>query len=168
MHSWGVVSILSCSRCIRRLRWAPDGLSLASASDDRTVRLWDLGPLFAGPGVSGHMSGKPSISAASSAGQAPAAAASNGTAEPRLVLRGHSTRLWDVAFADGGVLVTASEDCTARCRGRCARASSPFSTSGLLGVEVVLYERICARWTLQTCLPRAVPYAQKVPSSAPK
>ena len=29
------------------------------------------------------------------------------------MLRGHSTRLRDVAFADG-VLVTASEDCTAR------------------------------------------------------
>ena len=77
--------------CEHRLRWAPDGSSLASGSDDRTVRLWDI-----------SLSDRSALSA----GVSP-------TME-RLVLRGHTSRLWDLQFA-GRTLVTASEDCTARC-----------------------------------------------------
>lgn len=98
-----------------RLRWAPAGLSLASASDDRTVRLWDLQRLFTSSAAAAQPGSKPSISQAAAVGQrGSSTAGETDVAEPRLVLRGHSTRLWDVAFA-GDVLVTASEDCTARC-----------------------------------------------------
>ena len=96
------------------MRWAPDGLSLASASDDRMVRLWDLQPLFSSPAATAQSDSKPSTGPAAAVGQQRSStAAESDAAEPRLVLRGHSTRLWDVAFA-GDVLVTASEDCTAR------------------------------------------------------
>ncbi len=98
----------------RRLRWAPDGLSLASASDDRTVRLCDPQTLFTSPDRSAHVSSKPRFSPAATVGQRGSSiAADANAAEPRLVLRGHGTRLWDVAFS-GDMLVTASEDCTAR------------------------------------------------------
>lgn len=92
-----------CGVMSRRVRWAPDGRSLASASDDRTLRLWEL------PAEDSSTSAKP--------GSAPAAAELAATQ----VSFGHGSRLWDVQYCGGGGLIaTASEDCT------CRRAPSPI------------------------------------------
>ena len=61
-------------------RFSPDGRRLATASNDRTVRVWDLE-----------------------------------SGERLAELRGHTERVWDVAWsADGQLLATASNDFTAR------------------------------------------------------
>ena len=74
-----------------RVVWAPDGQAVASASDDRSVMIWQLPE------------------------QAPGSA-ETGTSmmEAASVLTGHQARLWDAKFA-GDLVVSASEDCTCRC-----------------------------------------------------
>ena len=66
-----------------------------SASDDRSVRVWTV-----------------KLTATEQAG----VKQPKGTASPEAapVLYGHSARLWDCHFGEG-ILITASEDCTARC-----------------------------------------------------
>ena len=74
-----------------RVVWAPDGRAVASASDDRSVMIWQLPKQAQGFSDSGAA-----------------------TMEPSSVLTGHHARLWDAIFAEGFV-ITASEDCTCRC-----------------------------------------------------
>ncbi len=71
--------------------WAPDGQAVASASDDRSVMIWQLPEQAHDPADSG-----PAMMEAAS------------------VLTGHLARLWDAKFA-GDLVITASEDCTCRC-----------------------------------------------------
>ena len=80
--------------CCARVSWNSDGSQLMSASDDRTVRVWTV-----------------TLTAA-----AQADTKSQGTVclQAAPVLYGHSARLWDCQFGEG-ILITASEDCTARC-----------------------------------------------------
>ena len=73
-----------------RVVWAPDGQAVASASDDRSVMIWQLPEQAHSPADSGTSS----LEAAS-------------------VLTGHQARLWDAKFA-GDLVITASEDCTCR------------------------------------------------------
>ena len=107
------------------MRWAPDGSTLASASDDRTLRLWelpDLAPVAGTPARAGR-----ALADALPALEQPAAAIRNGPAPAEAaeatgkpvelsaahVSYGHGARLWDVQFS-GGLVVSASEDCTCR------------------------------------------------------
>ena len=74
-----------------RVVWAPDGQAVASASDDRSVMIWQLPE-------------EPHGSADSS----------TVVVEATSVLIGHQARLWDAKIAED-LVVTASEDCTCRC-----------------------------------------------------
>ena len=66
-----------------------------SASDDRTVRVW-------------------TVNLTAAAAQADAKSQGTVCLQAAPVLYGHSARLWDCQFGEG-ILITASEDCTARC-----------------------------------------------------
>ncbi len=72
-----------------RVRWAPDGRTLASASDDRTVRLWAL------PGEDPSNDSSPVL------------------LTPVRILYGHGARVWDVNFM-GDLVISGSEECTCR------------------------------------------------------
>ena len=72
-----------------RVSWAPHGRILASASDDRTVRVWAL------PDEAPNANDKPV------------------TLVAMRILYGHEARVWDVRFW-GGLVISASEDCTCR------------------------------------------------------
>lgn len=77
-----------------RVSWNGDGSRLMSASDDRTVRVWRVN--------------------LTTAAQADTKSPGDVALQAGPVLYGHSARLWDCQFGQG-ILVTASEDCTARC-----------------------------------------------------
>ena len=72
-----------------RVSWAPHGRTLASASDDRTVRVWALPD------------------------EAPNAYEKPVTLVAMRILYGHEARVWDVRFW-GSLVISASEDCTCR------------------------------------------------------
>lgn len=95
--------------CPRRVRWSTCGGLLASASDDRSLRLWSIPPAHA------------ATAGAACAGEAGAPATEPALLQPRHVLWGHTARLWDCCFGGGGVaggsegfLATVSEDCSCR------------------------------------------------------
>ena len=101
-HIWGSASVsiesaelllfsssLKMSGC--RVQWAPSGRRLASASDDRSLRLWEL----------------PDRDPGDTAESAPMILSA------AMVLHGHQARLWDVQFL-GDLVISGSEDCTCR------------------------------------------------------
>ena len=94
VHTFQRLPCISDLCLLCRVSWNSDGSQLMSASDDRTVRVWTV-----------------TLTAA-----AQADAKSQGTVclQAAPVLYGHSARLWDCQFGKG-ILITASEDCTARC-----------------------------------------------------
>ncbi|KAA6428663.1 MAG: hypothetical protein FRX49_01538 [Trebouxia sp. A1-2] len=86
---------------IHRVSWNTSGTKLMSASDDRTVRLWTLA-------LSSH-------NVKDSQQQQQQQQHEVICLQAAQVLYGHTSRLWDCQFGEGnGILVTASEDCTAR------------------------------------------------------
>lgn len=81
---------------IHRVAWSEDGRLLASASDDRSLCVWDV------PGIGDVTVPRDPDTPAT-------------ILPPRLRLYGHAGRLWDACFLPGQTLViSASEDCSAR------------------------------------------------------
>lgn len=80
-----------------------------SASDDRSVRVWTV---TLPTTVQANVQQQGTVTMT---GTGQADVKQQGTASPKAapVLYGHSARLWDCQFGQG-ILITASEDCTAR------------------------------------------------------
>jgi WD40 repeat protein len=107
---------------INQARFSPDGALLATASRDKTARLWDTATGKTIAKLEGH-SGQIYWIGFSSDGRRVVTASSDGTAriwdvktaQAIAVLRGHDGDIYRAAFSpDGGLIVTASADGTAR------------------------------------------------------
>jgi WD40 repeat protein len=83
---------------IHRVRWSHTGTTLASASDDRTLRIW-------------HLDDNNEERTSSAEGRSNVK-----TIEASLVLWGHTGRLWDCAYLgpDCNYIMSVSEDCSYR------------------------------------------------------
>ena len=116
------ISLEGHTDSISRIVFSPDGMTLASASGDRTIRLWDVATGTRQHTLSGHESWISSI-AFSHNGLALASADSDGKirlwdvtiGQYRVTLEGHSSSVRSVAFSpDGKTLASASSDRTIR------------------------------------------------------
>src|SRR5262245_6392713 len=107
---------------VRAVAFTPDGKSLAVASLDGSVRVWDVAAAREQAALPRHERGALAVAFAPD-GRTLAVAAGDGTIKlfdadgwkERATLQGHGDRVTSVAFApDGGVLASGSEDNTAR------------------------------------------------------
>lgn len=107
---------------IHNVRWGADATVLASCSDDRTLRIWDVPQPYRSSAAAGASNGRAAGCADAGAGGAePLHPPQPGQRDnvvrelqPRHVLYGHTARLWGTAFAGAAAVVSASEDCTCR------------------------------------------------------
>jgi WD40 repeat protein len=108
------------SEIINTVAFAPDGVALASGSDDTTIILWDLTTKHKIATLTGHTSNVHCL-AFSPDGRTLASGGNDGTVrlwnillhEQVLVLGGHRSAIWDIAFSpDGNTLASSSFDGT--------------------------------------------------------
>ena len=116
------VSLEGHTDSISRIVFSPDGTTLASASGDRTIRLWDVVAGAYRHTLTGHNSHIYSV-AFSPDGRTLASGSDNGrirfwnvpTGQYRVTLEGHSSSVRSVAFSpDGQTLASGSSDRTIR------------------------------------------------------
>ena len=105
---------------VRSVSYSPDGKTLATASDDKTVKLWEVASGREIKTLSGHQGSVRSVSY-SPDGKTLATASDDKTVKLWDVasgtelksLTGHQTQIWSVSYSpDGKTLATASEDNT--------------------------------------------------------
>jgi len=107
---------------VRGVTWSPDGRRLATASNDRTVRIWDAGNGSELTVLHGHNDWVQAV-VWSPDGRRLATASNDrtvriwdaGNGSELTILRKHTDQVWDVAWSpDGKRLATASNDRTVR------------------------------------------------------
>jgi WD40 repeat protein len=111
----------NCGSVVRPCAFSPDGARLAVAGDAVVVEVWDLQTGKAAARADCKQGAIAWVDA-SPDGKRLATAGTDGTVkvwdaalkEPPALLKGHTAKVWQVAFAAGGTLVSAAQDGTVR------------------------------------------------------